>query len=96
MRDSAVLYDLSYLHEKGLFYDEMRRLGNGIPEINYLEDLHLFTDPNMFVNTGFNIETSTDFLEGEAKAIRKLSVCTNEYSNLCFGKSLSQTNDSKP
>ena len=90
-----MLYDLSYLHGGGQLYEEMRLLGYGIPEVNYLEELHLFTNPSKFVNTGFNIETSTDGMDGEAKAVKRLQICTNEYSNLCFGRQMTQTQDNK-
>ena len=53
----------------------------------------MLTNPRKFVNTGFNIETSGDGMDGETKIINRNSICTNEYSTLYFSKTTSSTHD---
>ena len=53
VRNQAIIYDLDYLNSKGKKYFELRNLKTGIPEVNYLEHVDQFTNPNKFVNTGF-------------------------------------------
>ena len=95
VRDYAILYDLDYLHGKGLLYEDMREQGFGIPEVSYLDEIDLLTNPRKFVNTGFNIETSGDVIDSEIKITNRNSICTNEYSTLYFSKKTIMTHESE-
>ena len=58
-----------------------------------MDEINIYSNPRYFVNTGFDIATSNDQIDGENKIISRHSVCTNEYSTLCFGKKVSHTHD---
>ena len=89
VRDYAILYDLDYLHGRSSSYDELRGQEFGIPEVSYLDEMDQFIDPRKFVNTGFNIETSSDDIDGENRILNRFSICANEHSTLYFGRQIS-------
>ena len=43
----------------------MRGQEIGIPEIEFLDEMEQFTNPKKFVNTGFNIITSSESIDGD-------------------------------
>ena len=46
-----------------------------------------------FVNTGFNIQTSLESMDGDKKIMERIEMCTNEHSSLCFSKKTSKISD---
>ena len=58
-----------------------------IREIDSIENIDMLMKPDTFVNTGFIMSISHNFVDvEEVKCVKRRQMFTNEYSNLMFEK----------